>query len=202
MHLHPADMVEGAESYEHLGDVRISVMDMQLRYDELSRSRRVFLAPEEADRVFEFDYAAAPHVLWEWFNDPAKRSMWMGSRILPVLRVGGRVAPGARNHCVHGKNEVVVEDFLDIKPFDYYTVEHRPQGGPAVLRMTFQFTGLSSGGTHLTLTLRSYARGLPRWAGRLITNYAFDSSLKRRWAFHRIDSLIEDAAHPAAGEAA
>jgi hypothetical protein len=114
----------------------------------------------------------------------------MHARILPVLRVGGRVAPGARNHCVHGKNEVVVEDILDIKPFDYYTVEHRPQGNPLALRMTFQFIPSATGGTHLVLSLQSRARRLPRWAGRILTNFIVDNNLKRRWAFEQIDALI------------
>ncbi len=185
-----------AESYEHLGDVKIQCVDLHARYDELNRVRRVFLAPQEADRVLEFDYAAPPHILWEWFNDPARRGLWMHARILPVLRIGGRVAPGARNHCVHGKNEVVVEDILDIKPFEYYTVEHRPQGNPLALRMTFQFVPSTGGGTHLVLTLRSRARGLPRWAGRLVTYLILENNLKRRWAFGQIDALILAAQPP------
>ena len=166
-------------------------MDLHARYDELNSARRILLAPEDADRVLEFDYAASPRIVWEWFNDPARRSLWMHARILPVLRVGGRVAPGARNHCVHGKNEVVVEDILDIKPIDYYTVEHRPQGGPVALRMTFRFIPSAGGGTHLALSLQSRAGCLPRWASRLLTNFIVDNNLKRRWALGQIDALIQ-----------
>lgn len=184
------------ESYEHLGDVEIHCVDLQTHYDERSRMRRIFLSREEADRVLEFDFAAPPLVLWDWFSDPAKRMLWMGARIVPVLRVGGRVAPGARNHCVHGRSEVVVEDYLDIKPFEYYTVVHRPQGSPVTLRMTFEFSGSAAGGTHLTLTLRSFGHQLPRWASRVLTGYIVERNIKRRWAFDRIDGLIESEAAP------
>jgi uncharacterized protein YndB with AHSA1/START domain/class 3 adenylate cyclase len=178
------------ESYDHLGTVAIECIDLQQRYDEISRSRRVFLLPDEADRVLEFDYAAPPQVVWEWFNDPAKRSQWMGAEIVPVLRVAGRLASGARNHCVHGRNEVVVEDLLDIKPFEYYTVEHRPRGSAVALRLTFHFVPSEAGGTHLVLTVRSHGPGLPHWAGRLLTTHVIMKNIRRRWTFESIDDLI------------
>ena len=181
------------ESVDSLGDVAVACVDLHQRYDELAQARRIFLAPEDADRVLEFDYEAAPPVVWEWFNDPARRSQWMGAQIVPVRRVSGRVAAGARNHCVHGKNEVVVEDILDLKPFDYYTVEHRPQGSRLALRMTFHFTPARTGGTHLVLTFRAYARGLPRWAGRLVTGRIVDGTILHHWSLSQIDELIRRA---------
>jgi len=38
------------------------------------------------------------------------------------LRPSGRTGPGASNHCVHGKDEVV-ETVLDWRPFKYVTTE-------------------------------------------------------------------------------
>ncbi len=117
----------------------------------------------------------------------------MHAEIVPVLRLGSRMAPGARNHCVHGSNEVVVEDVLDVKPFEYYTVEHRPQGSPVSLRMTFCFARTAAGGTHLTLSARGYGRRWPRWATRFVANLAVDRQIRPRWALERIDSLIQAA---------
>ena len=184
------------ESYDHLGPVEIECVDLHARYDQLSQVRRVFVTAEQADKILEFDYEAAPPVLWEWFNDPAKRSQWMHARILPILRVGGRVAAGARNHCVHGKNEVVVEDILDIKPFDYFTVEHRPQNSRGSLRMTFEFIPLPGSGTRLRLNLQWQPRGLPRWATRFLTSFIVDHTLRRRWSLESIDALIQGAQPP------
>jgi uncharacterized protein YndB with AHSA1/START domain len=184
------------ESYEHLGEVKTQCVNLRERYTELTRIRRVFLSPEEAHRVLEFDYAAAPNNVWEWFNDPRKRGQWMHSEIQPILRVGGRLAPGARNHCVHEKNEVVVEELLDIKPFEYYTVDHQLRGSPGVLRMTFQFIPKPNGGTRFRLSLQFRARFLPGPAARLMTNYVTENNILRLWSFDQIDDLIEKEAMP------
>ncbi|MBI3738545.1 MAG: DUF2652 domain-containing protein [Chloroflexi bacterium] len=178
------------ETYEHLGEAQTRCVNLRDRYDELTKARRVFLSAEEAHRVLEYDYAAPPRVVWEWFNDPRKRGQWMHSEIRPILRVGGRVAFGARNHCVHGKNEVVIEDVLDIKPFEYYTVDHTPQGNPIKLRMTFHFISSPAGGTHLTLTLYCRAKWMPEWAGRLVTSYVIKNNINKLWALDQIDGLI------------
>ena len=48
MRLRPEDLVEGAESYEHLGEVKIYVMDMHARYDTLMQERHVVVEEKEA----------------------------------------------------------------------------------------------------------------------------------------------------------
>jgi hypothetical protein len=92
---------------------------------------------------------------------------------------------------VHGKNEVVVEDVLDIRPFDYYTVRHTPRGAPASLLMTFQFAPRLQGGTHLCLTFKGSVAALPDWAGRWLCHWAVKNQIQRLWAFDRINSMIQ-----------
>ena len=127
------------EEYEHLGEVRTLSIDLHARHKEIMDARRVFISPQEAHSIFEHDYNAPPEVLWDWFNDPHKRGQWMTSEIIPVLRVRGRSGIGARNHCVHGNGQIVVEDVLDMRPYDYFTVSHLPQGTSVALQMTFEF---------------------------------------------------------------
>jgi uncharacterized protein YndB with AHSA1/START domain len=194
MQLRLEGLSASSESYEHLGEIHVFAMDLHARYEALLQQRRVFLSQAEAQRVLEYDYAAAPDVIWDWFNDPAKRGQWMHSQILPIVRMGGRLAPGARNHCVHGKDAVIVEELLDIRPFEYYTVDHTPQGNPVTVRMTFEFQPSPGGGTRLRLALRCRARFLPEWAGRLLTNYIVENNFKRSWALDEIDQLISRAA--------
>jgi uncharacterized protein YndB with AHSA1/START domain len=152
------------------------------------------VSSQDADRVLEFSFSSSAASLWEWFNDPARRSQWMSAEIVPVLRVGGRLAPGARNHCVHGKHEVVVEDLLDIKPFEYFTIEQRPRGSPFSVRLTMQFVSLGGGGTRLLLTSRSYGGGVPRWLTRLVSRYFVERAILRNWSFDRLDDLIAASA--------
>ena len=190
MGVRPEGMRELPEAYEHLGQVETHSLNLHGRYAEIVEARRVFLKPEEAHDVIQLDYAAPPQVLWEWFNDPRKRGQWMHSEIVPVMRVSGRSGPGARNHCVHGKNEVVVEEVLDIRPFDYFTVTHTPRGTPATLLMTFHFTSAPNGGTHLQMTFRGQLKSMPDFVGRLVCKFALEFQLKRLWAFDKIDELI------------
>ncbi len=133
------------ESYEYLGEVNTCSLDLRSRYTALTEAQRVRITPDEADTVFTQDYPAPPPVVWDWLNDPYKRLKWERVHIRPVLRPGGRTAPGASNHCVHGKNVSRVDTILDWRPFEYFTVEQRGAGGRYVVTETFQLTPTSSG---------------------------------------------------------
>jgi hypothetical protein len=122
INLRPDGLHEQPETYEHLGEVKTFSFDLHSRYDSLVNARRNFIAPEQADLVITQDLPEPPHMVWDWINNPAKRIIWDDlDAVTPVLRPGGRTGAGARNHCVHGK-EVAVEDILDWRPFDYFTV--------------------------------------------------------------------------------
>lgn len=194
LNLHPANLHEELESYEHLGDVRTLSMDLHKRYKELMDARHVIIIPEEAHYRYEYDYDGPPEAVWEWFNDPQKRSQWMTSEIVPVLRPHGRAGAGARNHCVHGKNDVVVEDVLDMQPYQYFTVAHTPQGSPAVLRMTFCFQPLSSNKTHFLLTFKASFPHAPDWLNRQFGRFIVRTRILKFWKLESINELI--ANHP------
>ena len=111
------------EEYEHLGAVTTYSFDLLRRYRELVAQRRVFLEPDEADATLVNECSAPPPIVWDWLNDPEKRALWEHKDIRPQKRRAGRTAPGASNHCHHGRNAVTVETVLDWRPFEYYTVE-------------------------------------------------------------------------------
>ena len=115
---------EQIEAYEHLGEVKTYSLDLHARYKELIDARRVFISPEESDRIITRTISAPPIVLWEWMNDIQKRLKWENyDDIRPLLRPGGRTGAGAHNHCAHGK-DLVLEKILDWRPFEYYTTEY------------------------------------------------------------------------------
>lgn len=178
------------ESYEHIGDVKTYSLNLHERYKEITDARRLFVPPEEAHHIMEYDYAAPPHVIWEWFNDPLKRGQWMTSHIIPIIRVGRRNGAGARNHCVHGKNQVVVEDVLDIRPIEYYTVRHTPQGTSTSLLMTFHFIPNDSGGTRFRLYLKGEVPMIPNWLKRIFCKFIVRVQLLKLWRLERIDELV------------
>ena len=188
----PENLYEQTESYEHLGEVRTLSMDLHTRYKEIMDARRVFISPTEAHQILEYTYVAPPQIIWEWFNDPAKRGQWMHSDIVPILRVKGRVSAGARNHCVHGKDQIIVEDILDIRPIEYYTARHTPQGFSTSILLTFHFTPTESGGTNLQLRVKGEIPQMPEWFKKIFCKMIVRVQLLKTWRLEAIDKLVED----------
>jgi hypothetical protein len=142
-------MAAQTESYEHLGEIQTYGTDMLARYKELVEARRVVVAPEEASAVASYDFAAPPIVIWEWLNDPARRSQVSdGPNWTALQRPGGRTREGARNHCAHGKHQHI-ETILDWRPFEYVTSSTCPPSGKGMtMKTTLRLTPTESG-THL-----------------------------------------------------
>ncbi|HLA06999.1 MAG TPA: DUF2652 domain-containing protein [Anaerolineales bacterium] len=188
--LQPDGLFESMESYEHIGNVNTYSLDLHQRYKEIVEARRVFVSPGQAHHMLEFKYASPPHVIWEWFNDPFKRGQWMHSEIVPILRPRGRIGAGARNHCVHGRNQVIVEDVLDIRPIEYYTVRHTPQGLSTSILLTFHFTPTQTGGTNFRLFLKGEVPFLPEWLKKIFCKIIVHQQLLKLWRLEGIDELI------------
>ncbi len=157
------------ETYEHLGAVETHSLDLHARYKELREARRVFLTADEADAVLTLDFPAPPSVVWTWANDPQRRGQWMeGTTWRAGLRPGGRTSSGARNHCAHGKGESL-ENILDWRPFEYFTVEHTDPKSPMKFTFTYQLTLTPDGaGTRLQAHILLQRPPWPRWVTRLL----------------------------------
>jgi uncharacterized protein YndB with AHSA1/START domain len=128
------------ETYEHLGPVETYTTHLTERFEQLTAARRFYLEPADAHMIIEKNLPAPPVVVWEWLNDPAKRELWSGVSVKPLVRPKGRTMEGARNHCVHGK-EVIVEDILDWRPFDYFTVRSAGPVGDIVTTTILEANG-------------------------------------------------------------
>lgn len=186
-------LVEQVETYEHLGDVHTFSMDLHGRYNELMDARRIFISRDEAHFIFEFDYDAPPQIVWDWFNDPIQRGKWMRSEILSILRIRGRSgAVGARNHCVHGDKQVVVEDILDIKPFEYVTVRHTPQGAKVALEITFRFDPASENKTRFTMLCKGVMPYMPEWFKKQFCRFIVRTQLFSLWKLESINDLVKN----------
>jgi uncharacterized protein YndB with AHSA1/START domain len=178
----PEGMHSQVENYEHLGDVQTCSMDLHVRYKDLTEERHVIVTAEEADGVVFHDLSAPPAIVWDWLNDPHKRNVWMGAgQWSAAMRPGGRTGVGARNHCAHGKS-VAVENFLDWRPFSYYTVEYPDMPGMS-LRVTLQLTPMP-GGTRIEARMKVMLKmPLPRPVVRAIAHTMMNKmfQFKPRW---------------------
>jgi hypothetical protein len=168
--LPPDGMHVQGEAYEHLGEVKTYSVDLRKRYQELTETRRVVVEPGEADVKITHDFNAPPPVIWDWINDPIKRSQWG-----PVghwsasLRPGGRTGTGARNHCAHGKQGGRIENILDWRPFDYVTLQAYEADSPQiVMTQTIQLEPTQGGkGTRL-YTYIQLQTPYPHWVSHLM----------------------------------
>jgi hypothetical protein len=70
-------MVTNCSSYPYLGEIRTAQLDLKRRYQERLEKRRSFISNKEADFSLTHDFDVPNYVLWDWLNDPEKRSQWM-----------------------------------------------------------------------------------------------------------------------------
>lgn len=156
------ELHERTESYEHLGDVRTFSLDLKARYRELTEARRLVVSPETADAILTHDFPAPPPIVWDWLNDPRKRTLAVPENNWKVVaRPGGRTGVGAVNHCEHGSG-VMVEQVLDWRPFEYFTVEYRQP--PLHMTQTTRLEPIS-GGTRIHAAAQMHSP-LPKWFRR------------------------------------
>jgi hypothetical protein len=182
MHVRPDDLVGSKESYEHLGEVSVFVMDMHPRYEALMQQRHVVVDAEDAMLEFGEDLPGPPPEVWSWMNDPEKRQLVSldphSLKFISILRPGGRTGAGAITHCVHGKNIAMRETVLDWKPFDYYTVE-QDAGPMGVIQVTFRLDPLEDGrATRLHAALKGSMGHLPGFLNRWLIRFCYTRIFK------------------------
>jgi hypothetical protein len=136
------------ETYEHIGEVRAFVHDLKARWAEEQERRRVYIGPGKAEGEQSFDVPSAPPTVWDYLTSPTKRLRWQpGTDRVDQMNPRGRRGPGTTNHCAHGK-DVIVEEVLDWRPFDYFTVRFVLFGFP--IDETAELAA-TDGGTRVTL---------------------------------------------------
>lgn len=91
---------------------------------------------------------------------------------------------------MHGKNQIIVEDVLDMRPYDYFTVSHTPPGLPTKLLMTFQFTESDVNKTHLLLTFKAEVPHMPEWFKKGFCKFILNSQVLKFWKLDSINELM------------
>lgn len=177
MKINPDGMHESLENYEHLGEINTNSINLNEGYRELANDRQVFLTAKKADACVTYDFDASPAVVWDWLNDPAKRTIWQkGSAWESKERPNGRTGRAAQNHCTTSN---VVEQVLDWRPFKYYTVSFSK--GILNILITGELEPTANG-TRFQWNMKLNGP-LPRWIRQRISRFM----LTQKW--HLKDSL-------------
>jgi hypothetical protein len=177
------------ESYEHIGEVNTINLNLEERYKNFIQDRAEFLTRENADYFVEREYSERPAVLWEWVNNPKKRSQWLEvTDWNPVNRPFGRTGKGATNHCA---NSNFFENLLDYRPFDYYTSEMK--GDKLKFILTGKFVPTDEG-TKFTWYIKIDSK-LPQIIKKFYGIFVMRFGLKINKGFKKLDELLIENNH-------
>jgi len=151
-----------SETYEHLGEVRMWVHDLERRWQDEEARQRVFVTPAESWFTQSVATTAPPQLAWEFVTAPGRRPSWqVGVKQVTLIDgPGNRRAVGATNHCAHGADGGVIEEILDWRPYDYLSDRgtHLTNSGPVKMLETIELEPTVTG----TIVHFRYAR--PRTA--------------------------------------
>ena len=148
---HSFDLPTHSEFDKSLGQMTGGVHDLKPVLARMREARRVHIGSEEADLEISFgDHPYPPAVLWQYFVDPEKRLRWqpLQTAIENQPNVQGRLGAGSSSHCAHGVGGDALREYLDWRPYSYFTNRFTPLArGPLFFPCieTFEFIPTSTG---------------------------------------------------------
>lgn len=177
---------------ESFGTLNTFCLNLDARYREVVAARRVVVDTDQSDFRLIHDVAGPPPVVWEWMNDPVKRGMGSEITFRPLPLTNGRMGPGAKNHCIHGKDLAYVLTIMDWRPFDYFTEQVEVAGrlGKVVLATT----SLEPVGDRTRVTVRLRALLKPHWLGKLYLKLFIEKQYRE--GAQRLEALVAQHAAP------
>ena len=105
----------------------------------------------DAYMTWDFDVAAPRQTVWEHFTVPGQRQKWWPTEAIIENSSNRRRGIGTEIHCMRGK-DAIVEQVLDWRPFDYFTVSALlPIPGAPKIMLTHAFQDRTNGTTHIEM---------------------------------------------------
>ena len=155
-----------SESYESFGEVTGFVQDLADVAERRRDAQRVRVSVDEADVHLRRILNAPPSVVWQYWVQPGRRSEWSFDSLetsnVFTPNEEGRVGPGSSSHCAHGDFGDAMREYLDWRPFEYFTSRFSPVGPRTLFKVqwmeTLAFEDLGDGRTAQILTVRCVDR--------------------------------------------
>jgi len=142
---------EHRETIDIIGDVKLWLRDLEEAWKKESERTHVEVTRADAYVTWDFDIAAPRQTVWEHFTVPGQRQKWWPADAIIETSSNRRRGIGTENHCMHGK-DAIVEEVLDWRPFDYFTVSTLlPIPGAPKIMMTHAFQDRINGATHIEM---------------------------------------------------
>ena len=153
------------ETYDSFGEVGGGVYDLKPPLERMREARREYVGSADADYEVDYELPYPAAALWQYFVDADKRLRWQPLQTAVENRPndGGRMGVGAGSHCAHGAAGDALREYLDWRPFRYFTCRFTPlpNGPPLMPRSieTVEFIPLDDGGTSVHWRLKLEDRG-------------------------------------------
>ena len=121
-------LVAHSETYEHIGEVPMQVLDLHQVWNREQEKKRVFVSPESAWLTYERELPFPPSVVWGYLTVPSLEKKYLGyDSVKRTDSLGGRYQTNAAYHCAHGET-YFFNTILDWKPIEYYTIHQKIEG--------------------------------------------------------------------------
>jgi Protein of unknown function (DUF2652)/Polyketide cyclase / dehydrase and lipid transport len=144
-------LVEHCETIDIIGDVRLWLGDLDEAWKKENERTHVEVTLADADMTWDFDIAAPRQTVWEHFTVPGQRQKWWPADAIIENSGSKRRGIGTENHCMHGK-DVIVEEVLDWRPSDYFTVSTLlPISGAPKIMLTHAFQDRTNDATRVEM---------------------------------------------------
>jgi len=145
-------LVSHLETYEHLGEIKMQVLDLHKVWEREQEKNRLFVTPEEAWLTFEWNSPHPLSTVWEYMTTPRLEKQWAGYDLVERTdSQGGRLRSESTYHCAHGELEFF-NKILDWKPLEYVSLEQSISIGIKVVE-TRQVHEITTG-TKIIFTIR------------------------------------------------
>jgi hypothetical protein len=117
-------LIPHAEEYEHIGEVKMQILDLRKVWEREQEKKRFMISAEEAWLTFEWDVPGmATPAVWEYLTTPRLEQLWAGYDLVERTdSLGGRFQTETTYHCAHGEVHFF-NKILDWKPFEYVSLE-------------------------------------------------------------------------------
>ena len=158
-----------SETYESFGETRGGVHDLGPVLATMRAERRAYVSSEDADSEAIIDVPVPPAVAWRYCVDPMERLRWACRQFgkdpdESIANADGRTGAGAKFHCGHGPLSGATREFVDWRPFEYFTARTTMTGlgmaGTARrVTETLELTPLGEHGTRIAARVRLTDRG-------------------------------------------
>ena len=145
-------LVSHSEVYEHIGEIKMQVLDLRKVWEREQEKQRFVVAAEEAWLTFDWDMTYPLSTVWEYLTSLRLEQHWAGYDLVERTdSLGGRLQTESTYHCAHGALHFF-NKILDWKPFEYVSLEQNMSIGIKLVQT--RRVQASPAGTKLSIHVR------------------------------------------------